>query len=143
MKKRNKKIVKLYKGKRKYTLGEIAQKFQITKQRVYQILKQELKWKTDTKKNKLVGNFRYTYIPEKFKKEIFIKYNFRCRRCRGIKDLEINHIIPRIVGGKTTKENLELLCQKCNKAVWIELVKKALKFYFRKKLIKNKGRIKN
>jgi len=43
----------------------------------------------------------------------------RCALCGTTKKdrpLEVDHIIPRSRGGKTTKENLQVLCSKCNRA---------------------------
>ena len=38
----------------------------------------------------------------------------KCMRCNEIKTLQIDHIIPVAVGGKTMLDNLQFLCQTCN-----------------------------
>lgn len=46
----------------------------------------------------------------------------RCRMCGSRRDLEIDHIIPIAKGGKSTYDNLQVLCHRCN-------VKKGSKIY--------------
>jgi hypothetical protein len=38
----------------------------------------------------------------------------QCVRCGDTVDLTIDHIIPRIRGGKNVLENLQILCRTCN-----------------------------
>ena len=38
----------------------------------------------------------------------------RCQKCGSTKDLEIDHIYPISKGGKTTFDNLQTLCHRCN-----------------------------
>ena len=46
---------------------------------------------------------------------IYERDHYRCRNCgRKTNDLEIDHIIPIAKGGKTTFENLQTLCHRCN-----------------------------
>lgn len=46
---------------------------------------------------------------------IYERDNYRCRKCgRKTNDLEIDHIIPISKGGKSTFENLQTLCHRCN-----------------------------
>lgn len=50
---------------------------------------------------------------------IYERDNYRCKCCGklGYKtDLEIDHIIPISKGGKSTPDNLQTLCHRCNKA---------------------------
>jgi len=56
--------------------------------------------------------------PEHYRTALLIRDNHRCRCCgrllgKGVK-LEIDHIIPVKVGGKTTLDNLQVLCKTCN-----------------------------
>lgn len=48
---------------------------------------------------------------------IYERDGYRCCKC-GISDryaqLEIDHILPIAKGGKTTYDNLQTLCHKCN-----------------------------
>ena len=56
-----------------------------------------------------------TYIPAYTKKLVFIRDNHRCVKCGSTKNLEIHHIIPLAWGGSNRLENLQLLCQRCNR----------------------------
>jgi len=38
----------------------------------------------------------------------------RCRNCGSTTRLHFDHIIPRSLGGASTAENIELLCERCN-----------------------------
>ena len=47
---------------------------------------------------------------------IYARDGYRCRNCgRRTDDLEIDHIIPIAKGGKSTYDNLQTLCPRCNK----------------------------
>ena len=56
-----------------------------------------------------------TYIPAYIRKLIFIRDKYRCVKCGSKKNLEIHHIIPHAKGGSSRLENLQLLCQRCNR----------------------------
>ena len=56
-----------------------------------------------------------TYIPAHTKKLVFIRDNHRCVKCGSTKDFELHHIIPHAMGGSSRLENLQLLCQRCNR----------------------------
>ena len=53
-------------------------------------------------------------ISESLRAEILKKYNYRCAVCESDKKLQIDHIIPWSMGGLTTRDNLQILCQVCN-----------------------------
>lgn len=38
----------------------------------------------------------------------------KCEWCRTTEDLELDHIIPRFIGGQRTKSNAQTLCKPCN-----------------------------
>lgn len=58
---------------------------------------------------------RHLPIPAKFRWEVFKRDNFTCKKC-GLRDnLKIDHIIPQRRGGKTEMDNLQTLCDHCNK----------------------------
>jgi 5-methylcytosine-specific restriction endonuclease McrA len=57
--------------------------------------------------------------------------NAKCRNCGTIENLSINHIIPRMVGGKNKISNYEVLCRSCNTKEYHALVKKALRYYLK------------
>lgn len=56
-------------------------------------------------------------VSNKMRFSIYERDRYRCRKC-GVSDryaqLEIDHIIPIAKGGKSTYENLQTLCHKCN-----------------------------
>ncbi len=58
------------------------------------------------------------YIPLRFKQELLKKANYRCSHphCKSSFGLEIDHIIPFAKGGKTTLDNLRVLCRHHNQA---------------------------
>ena|SRR3990167_7085914 len=58
----------------------------------------------------------------------------RCRKCGTETGLTIEHKIPRCVGGKNNLENLEILCKSCNVKAYHQLIKEALKLYFKDKM---------
>lgn len=56
-------------------------------------------------------------VSNKMRFSIYARDGYRCRRC-GVSEryarLEIDHIIPIAKGGKTTYDNLQTLCHRCN-----------------------------
>lgn len=56
-------------------------------------------------------------MTKELRHEILDQYNYTCIQC-GFKSegqgLQIDHIIPVSKGGKTVRENLQVLCDKCN-----------------------------
>lgn len=64
-------------------------------------------------KEKKVKPMRQKLTPKK-RKLILEKEGYKCRFCSSTKDLEIDHIVPVIAGGKSVEENLQVLCSKCN-----------------------------
>ncbi|WP_408096083.1 HNH endonuclease [Peredibacter sp. HCB2-198] len=69
------------------------------------------KFKTTSTKNRPSNNPRY--IPAVFKKAIYER-DRKCSICSSQFRLEFDHITPFSHGGKTTKDNLRLLCRNCN-----------------------------
>ena len=56
-------------------------------------------------------------VSNKLRFAIYQRDGYRCRKCGvsdGYADLEIDHIIPISKGGKSTYDNLQTLCHKCN-----------------------------
>jgi hypothetical protein len=58
-------------------------------------------------------------VKAKLRQLIFQTANFQCEYCRSpqdflMADLEIDHILPKVKGGKTLFENLCAVCRKCN-----------------------------
>lgn len=54
----------------------------------------------------------------------------KCKICDAEDNLQLEHKMPKCIGGKYSYENLEILCRRCNRNQWNKLVKKALKLYF-------------
>ena len=54
------------------------------------------------------------------KKRKYAEQNHKCnycgKECKDVKDMQGDHIIPWSKGGKTTYNNLQMLCIKCNQA---------------------------
>lgn len=62
-------------------------------------------------------------IKERYKKEKIIdeirwivweRDDFTCKYCGSRKDLQVDHVKPEVLGGKTILSNLQTLCKKCN-----------------------------
>ncbi|MDD3841546.1 MAG: HNH endonuclease [Bacilli bacterium] len=48
---------------------------------------------------------------------IYQRDHYRCQKCgRQTNDLEVDHIVPIAKGGKSTYDNLQTLCHRCNSA---------------------------
>jgi 5-methylcytosine-specific restriction endonuclease McrA len=47
--------------------------------------------------------------------EKFIEQGVSCVKCRSKEKLEIDHIIPKSIGGKDEMDNFQILCSLCNK----------------------------
>ncbi|MDX2078138.1 MAG: HNH endonuclease [bacterium] len=59
-----------------------------------------------------------TYIPETLRQQVFLRAKRRCEYCQAQKaiiiTLEIDHIMPVSLGGKTDSDNLCVACRPCN-----------------------------
>ena len=49
------------------------------------------------------------------RKRILLRAKGRCMKCGSGKNLEIDHVVPLAKGGSNRLENLQLLCQRCNR----------------------------
>ena len=54
------------------------------------------------------------HLTEEDRDFIFARDDYRCVKCGSTKRLQIDHILPFSEGGKTSSENLQTLCKKCN-----------------------------
>lgn len=89
-----------------------------------QLLHEIFKASLDEYKRKHEPNAKFTtlvaepcndrYIAMDLKKYIFKRDEGKCTNCGSIHKLEYDHIKPFSLGGKTSKENLRLLCFSCN-----------------------------
>ena len=53
-------------------------------------------------------------VTNKMRFAIYNRDHNRCRRCGSRYNLEVDHIIPISKGGKSTYDNLQTLCHRCN-----------------------------
>jgi hypothetical protein len=56
-----------------------------------------------------------TPIPNDIRWAVFERDNFTCQNCGSRRLLEADHVYPESKGGKTVPENLQTLCQTCNR----------------------------
>lgn len=69
------------------------------------------KFKTHSKKITSSSNSRY--ITASIKKAVYLRDKV-CQKCGSKNALEFDHIKPFALGGKSTEENLRILCRNCN-----------------------------
>lgn len=104
VKTRNQLVVDLYrKGE---TYQKIGNKFKISRTRVYQILKKELRWKW------LDAGLKS--LPSEIKKRVFERGPFKCYSCGKKEDLVISRLTFHREGKKVKLNDLEILCFDCN-----------------------------
>ena len=61
-------------------------------------------------------------IPDCVRTAVLLRDGARCRKCRTVLHLEVDHIIPVSKGGETEESNLQTLCRRCNRRKWKRLV---------------------
>jgi 5-methylcytosine-specific restriction endonuclease McrA len=66
-------------------------------------------------KRKEIKKLERNKLSLKLRFEILKRDNFKCILCGDNYQLEIDHIMPIVNGGKTEKENLRTLCFRCNR----------------------------
>lgn len=54
------------------------------------------------------------YIPTEVRKRVYLRDKGRCQNCKSVYKVEFDHILPYAMGGKSSEENLRLLCSSCN-----------------------------
>lgn len=55
-------------------------------------------------------------IPRELRRIVWERDGGRCVECEGGFELQFDHVIPVVLGGATSVENLQLLCGPCNRA---------------------------
>ncbi len=55
-------------------------------------------------------------VPDSMRAAVLVRDGGRCRRCRRSIKLEMDHIVPVSMGGKTEESNLQILSRRCNRA---------------------------
>lgn len=72
-------------------------------------------WNPENIKRRSRGaSIHQRYISVQLKAEVWERDQGRCRNCQSQYAIELDHIKPYALGGKTTLENLQLLCRNCN-----------------------------
>ncbi len=61
-----------------------------------------------------------TYIHSATRHALYLRDNGQCGNCGSRRMIEIDHIVPRAMGGSSELENLRLLCRSCNQRHAIE-----------------------
>lgn len=54
------------------------------------------------------------YISKKLRYRIWQKYKYECNKCSSKSNLQIDHVQPHALNGRSDEENLRLLCFNCN-----------------------------
>jgi 5-methylcytosine-specific restriction endonuclease McrA len=62
------------------------------------------------------GAARREPIPRALRLAVWERDGGRCVECDGDFELQFDHVIPLVMGGATSAENLQLLCAPCNRA---------------------------
>lgn len=58
---------------------------------------------------------RRNHIPSHVRRAVWQRDGGHCVRCGSTQNIEFDHVIPVSKGGSSTTQNIELLCQRCNR----------------------------
>jgi hypothetical protein len=61
-----------------------------------------------------VSNVERAKVSNKMRFAVYKRDSNRCVKCGSRNNLEVDHIMPIAKGGKTTFDNLQTLCKRCN-----------------------------
>ncbi|MCL2687593.1 MAG: HNH endonuclease [Methanobrevibacter sp.] len=61
-------------------------------------------------------------VPKLTKRDVFERDNYTCLACGNTKNLTIDHIKPRVMGGTNDINNLQILCKHCNLAKGVSVI---------------------
>lgn len=71
-------------------------------------------WDPSLIKRNVTGSTETRFIPKMIQAGVWTRDRGACTKCGGTYALEYDHIKPFSMGGKSTVENLRLLCRACN-----------------------------
>jgi hypothetical protein len=54
-------------------------------------------------------------IPPAIRREVYSRDGGACIKCGSTENLNVDHVVPVVAGGKPTLDNLQLLCWPCNR----------------------------
>ena len=93
-----------------------AHKFQDIDEAIMEIVKiAKREWDpTLVKRQTSVVESSTRYVPVQVRAAVWRRDGGRCKNCGSSRALELDHIKPFAQGGKTSMENLRLLCRNCN-----------------------------
>ena len=74
----------------------------------------EVKKPKAPKAKPICANRASRYISVSVKNEVWKRDQGKCQQCEGRTNLQYEHILPFARGGKSSAENLKLLCSGCN-----------------------------
>ena len=60
------------------------------------------------------GSFYGERLPDKLRILVLSEAEYTCRNCRHFPSKEVDHIIPKFLGGTDDRSNLQCLCSKCH-----------------------------
>lgn len=78
---------------------------------------ESLEIKTLYSRDSQAGNItiKRPVVPEALRNEIFLRDGNQCVLCKSTHNLQLDHIVSLSKGGRTEKNNLQTLCEACNK----------------------------
>ena len=65
-------------------------------------------------KNALFRLFQYEVIIQAKRRHLSLLFSHRCFACRSTQQLELDHHVPQVLGGRLFPGNIVLLCAQCN-----------------------------
>lgn len=71
-------------------------------------------WDPTLIKRHATGSTETRFIPKMVQAEVWRRDRGECTKCKSTYALELDHIKPYAMGGKSTVDNLRLLCRACN-----------------------------
>jgi len=75
-----------------------------------------------TKNRRARKNENGGHLTAKEWRELLFEADYKCQKCGTEKDLTLDHIIPVLLGGRSEKENAQVLCRSCNSSKGIKII---------------------